>query len=143
MHFEELKIMTNDRKFVIDVIEKRLIERNVSYVKLNYEGYTELHFLDYIYRILFLELENEKSGKYEVLNKMMNSVDKGILDISPDGIFFDISENNTKLEMKNYSENLEDKKTGYKKYRKSEDRKFYNQKVNVKSKFKNNLYRRG
>ena len=55
MHFEELKIMTNDRKFVIDVIEKRLIERNVSYVKLNYEGYTELHFLEPTFKMKYLE----------------------------------------------------------------------------------------
>ena len=142
MHFEELKIMTNDKRFVIDVIEKRLIEKNVSYVKLDYEGYTEFHFLDYIYRILFLELENEYYGKYEVLNKVMNSVNRGILDISPDSLFLNISENNTQIDIKNYNESFEDKRTGYKKYRKNQDRNFNKQKVNVKSKFKNNFYRK-
>lgn len=142
MHFEELKIMTNDKRFVIDVIEKRLIEKKVSYVKLDYEGYTEFHFLDYIYRILFLELENEYYGKYEVLNKVMNSVNRGILDISPDSLFFNIAENNTQIDIKNYNESFEDKRTGYKKYRKNQDRNFNKQKVNVKSKFKNNFYRK-
>ena len=50
MHFEEVKVFTNDKRLVIDVIEKRLIEKNVSYVKLYYDGYTEFHFLDYIYK---------------------------------------------------------------------------------------------
>ena len=143
MHFEELKIMTNDKRFVIDVIEKRLIEKNVSYVRLDYEGYTEFHFLDYIYRLMFLDLENEKSGKYEVLNKMMNSVNKGILNLSPDSMPCSLFEDDFQINMMNYDNTLEEKRMGYKKYRPNQDKNFSKQKVNVKSKFTNKFYKRG
>ena len=41
MHFEELNVMTKDKNLVTDYIEKKLIEKNISYVKLNFLEYTD------------------------------------------------------------------------------------------------------
>ena len=127
MRFEELKIVTNDKWFVIEFIEKRLIEKNVSYVKLNYDGYTEFHFQNNIYSFVFVDHEYGTFGKYDVVNRVINSINEN-----------DFAINDMRVEPV-----LETKeKSGYKRYTKN-DYKNNNQKVNVKSKCKSIFNRRG
>ena len=135
MHFEEVKVFTNDKHLVIDVVEKRLIEKNVSYVKLNYDGYTEFHFLDYIYKITFVK-QIVAYGKYEVMNKIINSLNKGMIDkttLPPTEEEFFINAQP--------SEALEEEKTGYKKYTKKLDR-FNKGKINSKGYISKGYFRR-
>ena len=135
MHFEEVKVFTNDKHLVIDVVEKRLIEKNVSYVKLNYDGYTEFHFLDYIYKITFVK-QIVAYGKYEVMNNIINSLNKGLIDkttLPPTEEEFFINAQP--------SEALEEEKTGYKKYTKKLDR-FNKGKINSKGYTSKGYFRR-
>ena len=135
MHFEEVKVFTNDKRFVIDVIEKRLIEKNVSYVKLNYDGYTEFHFLDYIYKITFVK-QIVAYGKYEVMNNIINSLNKGLIDKTT----LPATEEDFLIKAQP-SEVLEEEKTGYKKYTKKLDR-FNKGKINSKGYTSKGYFRR-
>ena len=107
MHFEELNVMTKDKNLVTDYIEKKLIEKNISYVKLNYLEYTEFHFLNNIYRLVFVGLDYEFIGKYDVINRIINSMDEKYFKL--------------KQPMSDIFSEPNKEKTGYKKYTKKLD----------------------
>lgn len=73
MQVKNIQMQGNIEMF-IDFIEKELIKSNIRYVKVIGEGYYEIHFLEYIYR-LYYSYESIKSS-FDLLQELIDNINQ-------------------------------------------------------------------